>query len=135
FLEIESIGILRDKLGLSQLEQVLGETGRLLAQHSTELKVARFGDGSFLALDLDNEGSALETLAAQLRNRIVQHQFSPGGHPLRLRVFVGVAPFAHRYSERGQLLNIVERMAREARGRERGLQCYVPSPTSELDRE
>lgn len=135
FMEIESIGILRDKLGLSQLEQVLGETGRMLAQHGAELKVARFGDGSFLVLDLEHEGSALDALAAQLRNRVVQHQFSPGGHPLRLRAFVGVAPFEHRYSERGQLLNIVERMAREARGRERGLQSYVPSPTSELDRE
>lgn len=135
FLEIESIGLLRDKLGLSTLEQVLGETGRLLAQHSDDLKVARFGDGSFLALDLDHDGSNLETLAATLRNKLVQHPFQASGHPLRLRVFVGVAPFAHRYSDRGQLLNTVERMAREARGRERGLQCYVPSPTSELDRE
>lgn len=135
FLEVDSIALLRDKFGLSALEQMLTETARLLVDHGKELKIARFGDGSFVILDLSHDETGLDASANQLRHLIVQHPFNAGGHDLRLRVFIGVAPLRHRFAERGILLNTVERMAREARSKERCIALFVPAKNSELTLE
>ncbi|GAB2503901.1 EAL domain-containing protein [Arenimonas alkanexedens] len=135
FLEIESVNLLRDRLGLTTLEQLLHVVGRMLGEHAEPTPVARFGDGSFLVLDRERDEASLEQLATQLRAALVQHPFNVQGHPLRLRVSVGVCSMKHHFGEANDMLNAVERMAREARTNEKGIKRYEPVKPSEAVRE
>lgn len=135
FLEIESVNLLRDRLGLTTLEQLLHVVGRMLGERAEPTPVARFGDGSFLVLDRERDEAGLELLATQLRASLVQHPFNVQGHPLRLRVSVGVCSMKHRFGEASDMLNAVERMAREARTHEKGIKRYEPVKPSEAVRE
>ena len=135
FLEIESVNLLRDRLGLTALEQLLVHVGKLLGEHAQPTPVARFGDGSFLILDAGRDEAGLEALATQLRSALVQHPFSVQGHPLRLRVSVGICGLRHRFPDQAALLNAVERMAREARTQEKGLKRFEPVKPTEAVRE
>jgi EAL domain-containing protein (putative c-di-GMP-specific phosphodiesterase class I)/DNA-binding response OmpR family regulator len=135
FLEIESVNLLRDRLGLTALEQLLNHVGKLLGERADPTPVARFGDGSYLILDSARDEAGLETLATQLRNALVQHPFSVQGHPLRLRVSVGICALKHRFPDQASLLNAVERMAREARTNDKGLKRFEPVKPTEAVRE
>ncbi len=135
FLEIESLSLLRDRIGLTALEQVLTEVSRLLAKAAGEAMVARFGDGSFLVFDRDRDDAGLDQLATQLRSSLVQEPFSAQGHPLRLRASVGIGALRHGFTETGPLLNAVEKVTREARTNERGIRRYEPPKSSEAARE
>ena len=135
FLEIESVNLLRDRLGLTALEQLLTGVGKLLGEKAGTTPAARFGDGSYLILDTERDEAALEALAAQLRGALVQHPFNAQGHPLRLRVSVGVCGLNHRFSDVPAILNAVERVAREARTTEKGVKRYEPAKPTEQARE
>lgn len=135
FLEVESANLLRDRLGLTALEQLLATVGQLLGERAGDVPVARFGDGSYLIVDATRDEAGLEALAGQLRGALVQHPFNVQGHPLRLRVSVGICAFAHPFPDPGVLLNAVERAAREARTSDKGLKRYEPAQPSEAARE
>jgi PleD family two-component response regulator/EAL domain-containing protein (putative c-di-GMP-specific phosphodiesterase class I) len=135
FVEIESLSLLRERMGLSALEQLLDTCSRLIGEKLGNTSVARFGDGSFLVLDTVLDDAGLEALAGQLRSALVQHQFQAQGHPLRLRVSVGVCALRHGFAETGTMLNAVEKAAREARTHERGVRRYEPPKSSEAARE
>ncbi|KAA2284335.1 EAL domain-containing response regulator [Arenimonas fontis] len=135
FLEVESVNLLRDRLGLTALEQLLAQVGRMVAERAGDTPVARFGDGSYLLLDEQRDGAGLETLASQLRGALVQHPFDVHGHPLRLRVSVGICAFEHRLADAAAVLNAVERAAREARTSEKGVRSHEPAQPSEAARE
>ncbi|PZO08182.1 MAG: hypothetical protein DCF27_09065 [Lysobacteraceae bacterium] len=135
FLEIESVNLLRDRLGLTSLEQLLASVGKLLADTAGPTAAGRFGDGSYLILDHERDEAGLEALATQLRGALVQHPFNVQGHPLRLRVSVGICALRHRFHHAGELLNAAERMAREARTNDRGFKRYEPLKPTEAARE
>ena len=135
FVEIESVNLLRDRLGLTSLEQLLASVGKLLADTAGPTAAGRFGDGSYLILDHERDEAGLEALATQLRSALVQHPFTVQGHPLRLRVSVGICALHHRFHEAGELLNAAERMAREARTNDRGFKRYEPVKPTEAARE
>ena len=135
FLEIESLSLLRDRIGLTALEQVLTDASRLLTKAAGEAMVARFGDGSYLVFDRDRDDAGLEQLATQLRSSLVQEPFMAQGHPLRLRASVGIGALRHGFTETGPLLNAVEKVTREARTHERGIRRYEPPKSSEAARE
>ncbi len=135
FLEIESLSLLRDRIGLTALEQVLTDASRLLTKAAGEAMVARFGDGSFLVFDRDRDDAGLEQLATQLRSSLVQAPFMAQGHPLRLRASVGIGALRHGFTETGPLLNAVEKVTREARTHERGIRRFEPPKSSEAARE
>ena len=135
FLEVESVNLLRDRLGLTTLEQLLAQVGRMLGERAGDTPVARFGDGSYLLLDEQRDGAGLEALAGQLRGALVQHPFDVHGHPLRLRVSVGICAFEHRLADVAAVLNAVERAAREARTTDKGVKSHEPAQPSEAARE
>ena len=135
FLEIESVNLLRDRLGLTALEQLLASVGKLLGETAGPTAAGRFGDGSYLILDHGRDEAGLEALATQLRGVLVQHPFNVQGHPLRLRVSVGICSLQHRFHQAGELLNAAERMAREARTSDRGFKRYEPLKPTEAARE
>ncbi|KFL37298.1 EAL domain-containing protein [Arenimonas donghaensis] len=135
FLEVESVNLLRDRLGLTVLEQLLASVGKLVGEQAGSRPATRFGDGSFVVLDTGRDEAGLEAFAIQLRTLLVQHPFNVQGHPLRLRVSVGVCAFRHRFTDVAELLDVAERMAREARTQDKGVRRYQPTQPTEAARE
>ena len=135
FIEVESLGLLRERIGLTALEILLGDVSRLLTRTVGELPATRFGDGSYLLLDRQREELSLDSLATQIRQILMQTPFQALGHPLRLRLSVGVCAFKHDFSEAGAMINAVEKVAREARAHERGVRRYEPPRAAEALKE
>jgi diguanylate cyclase (GGDEF)-like protein len=127
FLEIEGVPQLRERYGLTTLEQVLGEAASQLSAALGEAEFAcRYGDGCFVVYSSERDEAALEKLALDLRAGLIQHPFKAEGKPLRLRAVVGVVSFRHNFADAGAMLNAAERAAREARAGERGVQRFAP---------
>jgi EAL domain-containing protein (putative c-di-GMP-specific phosphodiesterase class I)/DNA-binding response OmpR family regulator len=135
FLEVESLGLLRERIGLTALEILLGDVSRLLTTTAGELPTTRFGDGSWLLIDRRREELALDSLATELRAVLMQNAFQALGHPLRLRLSVGVCAFRHSFSDSGAMINAVEKVAREARTHERGVRRFEPPRANEAVKE
>ena len=135
FLEVESLGPLRERIGLTALELLLGDVSRLLTRTIGELPATRFGDGSYLLLDSQHDELGLDALATQLRQAIMQNPFQALGHPLRLRISAGVCAFKHGFDESGAMINAVEKVTREARTHERGVHRFEPPRAAEMLRE
>tara|TARA_R110002020_G_scaffold37705_5_gene113686 strand:+ start:2817 stop:5462 length:2646 start_codon:yes stop_codon:yes gene_type:complete len=135
FLEVESVNLLRDRLGLTVLEQLLGAVGKVVGEQAGSRPATRFGDGSFVVLDTERDEAGLESFATQLRATLVQHPFTVQGRPLRLRVSVGVCAFKHRFTDVAELLDVAERMARESRTQDKGVRRYQPAQPTEAARE
>ncbi|GAB2664547.1 EAL domain-containing protein [Arenimonas aestuarii] len=135
FLEVESVNLLRDRLGLTVLEQLLAAVGKLVGEQAGPRPATRFGDGSFVVLDSDRDEASLEAFATQLRAALVQHPFTVQGRPLRLRVSVGVCAFKHRFTDVSEMLDVAERMARESRTQDKGVRRYQPTQPTEAARE
>ncbi len=135
FLEVESLALLRERIGLTALEILLGDVSRLLTSSAGDLPTTRFGDGSWLLLDRAREDLALDSLATELRAVLMQNAFQALGHPLRLRLSAGVCAFKHGFAESGAMINAVEKVAREARTHERGVRRYEPPRAQEAVKE
>ena len=135
FVEVENLGLLRERIGLTALEILLGDVSRLLAATAGQLPVTRFGDGSYLVLDRQRSESGLETLATQIRETLMQTPFQALGHPLRLRVSAGICAFKHGFSDAGTMINAVEKVAREARTHDRGVRHFEPPRAAEALKE
>ena len=135
FLEVESLGPLRERIGLTALEILLGDVSRLLTSAIGDLPATRFGDGSYLLLDSQHEELSLDSLATQLRQTLMQNSFQALGHPLRIRLSVGVCAFKHGFDEAGAMINAVEKAAREARTHERGVCRFEPPRATDALKE
>jgi EAL domain-containing protein (putative c-di-GMP-specific phosphodiesterase class I)/DNA-binding response OmpR family regulator len=135
FLEVENLGLLRERIGLTALEILLGDVARLLTQTLGDQPATRFGDGSFLVLDRQREELGLDSLATQVRQILMQNAFEALGHPLRLRLSAGGAAFQHGFEKPDAMINAVEKVAREARGHERGVRRYEPPRATEALKE
>jgi EAL domain-containing protein (putative c-di-GMP-specific phosphodiesterase class I)/PleD family two-component response regulator len=135
FLEVENLGLLRERIGLTALEIMLGDVSRLVATTVGDLPVTRFGDGSYLLLDTHRSEASLDSLATLIRQTVMQKPFQALGHPLRLRVAVGVCAFLHGFNEAGTMINAVEKVAREARTHDRGIRRFEPPRAAEALKE
>jgi EAL domain-containing protein (putative c-di-GMP-specific phosphodiesterase class I)/PleD family two-component response regulator len=135
FVEVESLGPLRERIGLTALETLLGDLSRTLTANLGELPATRFGDGSYLVFDPQHDEAEMEQTAAQLRQTVMQTAYTALGHPLRLRVSVGIAAFRHGFDEAGAMINAVEKVAREARTHERGVRRFEPPRVAEAMKE
>ncbi|MEO8160043.1 MAG: EAL domain-containing protein [Arenimonas sp.] len=135
FLEVESLGPLRERIGLTALETLLGDLSRLLAATLGEMPATRFGDGSYLVIDNQRDEAAMEAMAVRLRQAIMASSFQALGHPLRLRVSIGLAAFRHGFDEAGAMINAIEKVAREARASDNGVRRFEPPRVAEAMHE
>lgn len=134
FLEVEAAVQIRERHGLAALEQVLADVGHVLADKApADGYAARLGDASFLVVDGAASLSTLEAGAARLRAELMQHAFTVDGKPLRLRISVGICPFAAVPADVGAVLNASERACRTARNTDRGIACYEPPKDAERE--
>jgi EAL domain-containing protein (putative c-di-GMP-specific phosphodiesterase class I)/PleD family two-component response regulator len=134
FVEIDGLGLLRERIGLAALEQLLGDVSRALTGLLGNQQVTRIGDGSYLVLDTDRDESRLESLASMIRNSLVEKAFQALGQPVRLRVSVGVCAFAHGFASANVMLNSAEKVAREARASDRGIRRFEPPKAVDTQR-
>jgi EAL domain-containing protein (putative c-di-GMP-specific phosphodiesterase class I) len=65
----------------------------------------------------------------------MQASFQALGHPLRLRVSIGMAAFRHGFDEAGAMINAVEKVAREARTADNGVRRFEPPRVAEAMHE
>lgn len=125
FMEVEGAAQLRERLGLSALEQALNAAGRALtADLAPDCVGARLGDASFLVVNESADANALDARAAALRTLLMQQPYEVDGRPLRLRVSVGICPFNAGPANAGAVLNAAERVCRQARVSDRGIARY-----------
>lgn len=127
FLEVEGVPQLRERYGLTALEQILSEASGLIGNGLAEGEYAsRYSDGCYVVLSGERDEAALEQLAQELRKALITHDFKVEGRPVRLRAAVGVVAFHHNFAEAGAMLNAAERAARDARASERGVKRFAP---------
>jgi len=127
FIDLDGIAAMREKLGLSGVEQLLSEVGSMLVARLDSSEIAcRYGDGCFLLVCPERPDGALETLANEVRDELIAHAFNIGGRPLRLRPAIGITSFRLGFADAGSLLNVAERCSRDARALERGILLFAP---------
>jgi len=127
FLEIDGAVALRERLGLTVLEQLHADVARELVSQLREFDMtARYGEGSFFVLAPERSAGELEAMAVLLRTALATHAFKADGKPLRLRVMIGVCPLHHGFADAGAVLNTAERTCREARSQPSGVAVFAP---------
>jgi EAL domain-containing protein (putative c-di-GMP-specific phosphodiesterase class I)/GGDEF domain-containing protein len=127
--------MLKDRLGLTVLEDLLKQFSALLVEVCAPNPVARFGDGSFVTVyQGDCSDAALQDYASKIRGRLMARQFDALGKTIEARVQVGVCFFGHGQST-DQLINTAERSARSARSMPSGVSLFKPQSSAEALRE
>ena len=102
FLEVEGVPQLRERYGLTALEQILSEASGLLGAGLADGEYAsRYTDGCYVVLSSERDETALERLGEDLRKALITHDFKVEGRPVRLRAAVGVVAFHHNFAEAG----------------------------------
>lgn len=136
FIELNGINLLKERLGLSALENLLREFSAFLAGIAQPAPVARFGDGAFALLYKgDTNESTMATQAEKLRTRIMAQKFEIQGQSIEFRVHIGICDFEHGKGSPDILINAVERTARSARSAVSGVVVYRPQSSVEVQRE
>ncbi|GAB3006129.1 hypothetical protein GCM10010960_19200 [Arenimonas maotaiensis] len=136
FIEINGMNLLKDRLGLSELESLMQEFSAFLAQACDPRPVARFGDASYTLLYQGDCGdAALTAYAEDLRRRVMAQKFEIKGQSVEFRLQIGVCRLSHAKGSTGILINAGERIARQARGEPSGVAVFTPQSSSEVLRE
>ncbi len=136
YFEIDGLQVLRERLGLAALEQLLVTAGGQLAtQIEGRASAARISDSAFLILAPDLDDSGLDALGQELRSNMMQHAFEAGGKSMRLRSSVGICALRHGFVDASALLNTAERACRDARNSDRGVKRYEPPKEAEMAQE
>jgi diguanylate cyclase (GGDEF)-like protein len=126
FVIIDGAHAIRERIGLSAFDTLLGQAGALLASlvAGTDL-AARYGDTSFIALAPGQAEQALLRFGEDIRARFEKHLFEIGDKSLSLAVNIGIAPFAQGFPDAAAAINAAERACALARsGTNKRVQVY-----------
>ncbi len=137
FVIIDGAQAIRERIGLSAFDALLGQAGTLLSGlvAGTDL-AARFGDTSFIVLAPGHGEQALLRFGEDIRSRFELHLFEVSGKSMTLAVSIGVATFASGWDGAASMLNAAERACAIARtGSDRKVRLFerhvVPAEPSE----
>jgi diguanylate cyclase (GGDEF)-like protein len=110
FLLVDGAQNIRERIGLTAFEQLMGQAGAFLSGlvHGRDL-AARFGDTSFIVLLHDLDEAALLVQARTIRAGFDAHVFEVGDRSLTLAVAIGVSTFAQNLGEAAAMVNAAER--------------------------
>jgi diguanylate cyclase (GGDEF)-like protein len=137
FLIIDGAQAIRERIGLSAFDALIGQGGALLAGliGGTDF-AARYGDSSFLALCPGRAEQELARFGEEIRARFDQQLFEVGDKSLALGVSIGIATYAHGWPDAGAMLNAAERAAAQARGSsERKVRVHAEVETAAVQNE
>jgi diguanylate cyclase (GGDEF)-like protein len=116
FMIIDGAQAIRDRIGLSAFDTLLGQAGALLASLITNQDMAaRYGDTSFVILAPGYAEQALVTFAEEIKTRFEKHIFEFSDKSLALAVNIGIAPLVQGWSDTSSILNAAERACAQAR--------------------
>jgi diguanylate cyclase (GGDEF)-like protein len=139
FIIIDGAQAIRERIGLSAFDALLGQAGTLLAGliGGTD-HAARYGDTSFIVLAPGHGEQAMLKFAEDIRTRFERHLFETGEKSLTLAISVGMATFATGWDDAASMLNAAERACAIARtSSERKVRVFdrsgVPAAAAEGD--
>ena len=125
FIDINGYGLLKGKLGLTALENLLKAFSAFLVQTCEPYPVARFGDGTFaLIYDGDCSESVLNSYALKLRMRLMVKKFEVMEHSIELRLHIGICDFESANGDTDFLINVAEQTARRAINKNTGIEIF-----------
>lgn len=110
FLLVDGAQNIRERIGLSAFDQLMGQAGAFLAGLvPTNECGARFGDTSFIVLVGEQPEAVLLETANAIRQAFDQHVFEIGDRSITLAVAIGVTTFAQNLGEAAAMVNAAER--------------------------
>lgn len=140
FVIIDGAQAIRERIGLSAFDTLLGQVGTLLSGLiSGHDMAARYGDTSFVMLVSNPGAQALVAFAEEIRTRFEKHVFEVGDKSLALAVSIGIAPLVHGWADATSIVNAAERACARARvNAAQKVQVFEdapPAPTHESEQE
>lgn len=136
FIDINGYGLLKGKLGLTSLENLLKEFSAFLVETCKPSPVARFGDGTFVLIyEGDCSESVLASFAYKLRMRLMVQKFEVLGQTVELRLHIGICQFESVNGNTDLLINMAEQTARKSINKNTGIEIYKPQSRKELEKE
>lgn len=136
FIELNGINLLKDRLGLSNVESLLKKFASYLLGVCEPHSLARFGDSSFvMTYEGDCSDNGLNTHAEKLRGKIMAQKFEVQSQVIEFRAHIGICHFEHAHGNADILLNAAERTARIARGLVNGVAVHKPQTSIDAERE
>lgn len=113
FVGIEEVPALRQRLGLTAVEELLEDVAQFIVTHMGAGTLAcRYGDACFLLFDPHSGSAQLQANAEQIRDAIAYHPFDTPKETVSLRASVGVAELSGPFTDAAAVLNAAEHAAR-----------------------
>lgn len=117
FMLLDGTQSIRERVGLSAFDQLLGQAGAYIAQQvRPQDHAARYGDNSFFMLLHDLDEDAMLAFAETVRQSFIQHLFELGDRTITLGISIGLATFAQNLGDTADVLNAAERACASTRG-------------------
>ncbi len=136
FIELNGFGILKGKLGITALEQLLKDFSAHLVKACTPKPVARFGDGSFVLIyEGDCSDEALTEYATQLRVQLMKQRYEVLNKSIELRLHIGICHFDSAKGDVDLLINAAERTAHSSRNTSSGVEIFRPQSRKDQERD
>lgn len=113
FIGIENIPALRQRLGLTTVEELLEDIAQfVVSQLGSGTMACRYGDACFLVFDAQAEPTQLRANAARLRDAIAFNAFDTPKEQVTLEVVVGMTDLRHPFADAAAVLNAAEQASR-----------------------
>lgn len=116
FLLVEGAQGIRDKMGLTGFDDLMGQVSAFLAGlFPGRDHVARYGDTTFFALVHDLDERELLEFGTKVRQSVDKQIFEVGDRSTSVALSVGITAFQQNFGEAGAMLNAAERACSIAR--------------------
>lgn len=113
FIGIENVPALRQRLGLTTVEELLEDVAQfVVSQLGSGTMACRYGDACFLVFDAQAEPPQLRENAERLRDAIAFNAFDTPKEAVTLEVAVGVTDLRHPFADAAAVLNAAEYASR-----------------------
>ncbi|MCX7562288.1 EAL domain-containing protein [Xanthomonadaceae bacterium XH05] len=125
FVGIENIPSLRQRLGLTTVEELLEDVAQfVVSQLGSGTMACRYGDACFLVFDAQAEPPQLRANAERLRDAIAFNSFDTPKEQVTLDVVMGVTDLRHPFADASAVLNAAEHASRAPQ------EATAPSPVA-----
>lgn len=116
FMLIEGAHTIREKIGLTAFDALMGQVSTFLAGLFPGRDfAARYGDTTFFALVHDLDEQELLEFATRIRQSVDKQIFEVGDRSTSVALSVGISAFQQNFGEAGAMLNAAERACALAR--------------------
>ena len=114
FIGIENVPVLRQRLGLTTMEELLEDVAQFIVGQLSEGTMAcRYGDACFLVFDARADAAQLRANADHLHDAIAFHAFDTPKEPVTLEVAVGACDLRQPFADAAAVLNAAEHASRQ----------------------